>query len=278
MYTLNSVANYLSKSLKISKITFNKSHIISKKKNPYNETHLINNPLFTIMCPNINSTDKSKFENIYIDFKDLENTFIAKHLIKYDYNLKIQHVDEDRCSFQTNGIIPQRWLYIIKDFYWKDAIVEEYESIDYKPLLQNIPCITMEQIMYNSLKTKQYYSFSVITADDEIQKWKTSNAYFSEYTQSILDKCIKYESLTNISHRNVREKPYRKLHTSEGGIEIINEYIKNYINYNWSRCGSIRNEVTGLDQYSTVRDVNLEELLCLHLALVDNNVSVSEIK
>lgn len=270
-YNLDFIGQYLSVSLKPAKFIFNKQYAVN---NEYYES-LITNPLFNINYREINNDDGSIKKIIFFKYKDLENTFIAKHLIKYSDEFELKEFDYDNYYFETTGIIPLRWLYIIKDFYWKHSEIQELSEINYIEILNKIPEIALNQILINSWKTKNHYHFEVLNLD-KTNKWQTLDGKFSKYTNDILTSCNSYLSLKNY----VDGDCYKKLFAAEGGVEIFNKFIKDYMNFNhnYFYCGSYRNEMKGNDKYHTGKDVNLEEILCFYLALKDKGVYVSELK
>lgn len=73
----------------------------------------------------------------------------------------------------------------------------------------------------------------------------------------------------NSSYYNSLDGSYGYLYASEGGIEISNSYVDNFIRLNHSQLGigSIRNEVKGHNKYSTGKDITPEELMVLHLIM-----------
>ena len=271
-YSLDVIGQYLSTSLKPGKIIFNKQYAVN---NEYFEP-LIENALFTINYCEINNNDNSiKKKIICFRYKDLENIFIAKHLMDCSNEFELKEFDDDNYYFETTGIIPLRWLYMIKDFYWKHSEIQELTEINYSELLQKIPEIALNQILLNSWKTKKTYCFQVINLD-ESKLWQTLNGEFSEYTKKIIKSCNSYLSLRNNDTRD----SYQRLFAYEGGVEIFNNYIKDYIkfNHNYFYSGSFRNEMKGKTNYRTGKDINLEEILCFYLALKDKGVSLSKLE
>lgn len=205
----------------------------------------------------------------------MENTFIMKHLINVTYEMELKVYDDDNYYFETTGLIPLRWLYMIKDFYWIHSKIEELPEINYLDLLTQIPQITLNQILMNSKRTKKQYNFKVINSDDS-KKWQTLNGQFSEYTKNILKSCNSFMSLQNTDNFNC----YRELYAYEGGVLIQNKFLDDYLkfNHNYSYAGCYRNEMKGHDSYCTGKDVNHEEILCFYLALKNKGVCVSELE
>lgn len=270
-YSLDVIGQYLSTSLKPGKIIFNKQYAV---KNEYFDP-LIENALFTVNYCEINNNDDIIKKIIFFRYKDLENIYIAKHLINYSDEFELKEFDNDNYYFETTGIIPLRWLYIIKDFYWKHSEIQELTGINYTELLQKIPEITLKQILINSRTTKKGYCFQVLNLD-ETKIWQTLDGELSEYTKKIFESCNSYLSLKNYNEGNC----YQKLYKAQGGVEIFNEFNKNYIkfNHNYFYSGSCRNELKGKNKYYTGKDVNLEEILCFYLVLQDKGVSLSKLE
>lgn len=268
-YNLKIIGDYLSTSLKKGKIIFNKQHL---KQNEYYEP-LIKNSLFRISYREHKTNEQKIKKSLWFDFDDLENTFIAKHLIKHNNELEVFEYDADNCYYETNGIIPFRWLLMVKDFYWKESTVVELDKINFNELLNEIPQIPLDEILTNSRKTK--IDCRIKINSDESHLWYTLDGKFSEYTNTILKSCNSYLSLSPTAVNN-----YKTLYACEGGIEIFNKFVMDYVkfNHNYSYSGSVRNELKGKDSYHTGKDVNHEELLCLYLALKDKGVSVEEFK
>lgn len=268
-HNLKIIADYLSTSLKKGKIIFNKQYL--KQSEDYEP--LIKNSLFSINYREYENEEKKIKKTLYFNFDDLENTFIAKHCIKCNNEIEVLDYDTDNCYFETNGIIPFRWLLMIKDFYWKESNVVELDEVNFNELLNDMPKIALDQILINSRKTKVNCQIKINS--DENHLWYTLDGKFSEYTNTILKDCNSYLSLCPTSNNN-----YKILYACEGGIEIFNKFIMDYIkfNHNYSFSGSVRNELKGKDSYHTGKDVNHEELLCLYLALKDKGVLMDEFK
>lgn len=296
-HNIKAISEYLVKRLQPVKFTFDKKYIT---KHNYNIA--ISNSLFEMII-----FSKNNEYELSILHKDTECTFIANHLVPNTTNIFKVQQDGDRLNIITNGLIPTRWFYMINDFYWKDSTVEllpfindsEQETEErtffmindflwkdskvvlvletiaanyFEKELSKIPNNTLNRIIQNSKKMEhEKYNFSVIN-----EKFQTENGYFSEMAQKVLDSCVKYNSLKNSSSSG---KPYDVLFACEGGIYITNDFINDYIKYKLATTpyhGSVRNEVKGLNTYQTGKNITHEELLCLYLALRDQNIELKQ--
>ena len=275
------ISNYLNKTLKPGQITFNSKILKKELDKDYRRIPIAENPLFQVYYYEYKEENKKV---IIFEHKDLPNINISHYLIpkKYEYELDINN---DTTSFRTTGKIPYRWLLMLKDFHWKDSNVIPLEEIDFEPLLKEIPNQAFNNIM-NSSKSSSSLSIKVNNPNDSknlgrlknqkdypVNYWETFDGYFTPYTKEILEQCNKYECLKPIKgHSN----PYKRLYAAEGGIEIFTEEIEHYLKFNHSfpYSGSVRNECKGRSTYRTSKDVNIEELTCLYLALKDLDVDV----
>jgi len=275
-YDIKIISDYLSKSLQKGRLIFNKQYINTATEF---DKLLIENNLFRVYY-NKNECIEDQIikikEFLYFSYNDIENTFISKHFIKDNSEYNILEYDEYNYYIDTQGSIPYRWLLMIKDFYWKNSTVEKLEKNDYLELINKLPQITFEQILNNShrIKSQSQYYFEINSINKD-KEWFTIDGKFSPYAKLILENLNNYSSLKSNSKNN-----YKPLYAYEGGILIENKFIADYtkFNHNYPYSGSIRNEVKGNKLYRTGKDVINEELLCLYLALKDNNVMVSEFK
>jgi len=270
---LKQMSNYLSKTLRPAKITFNRTRLFEKKYQEYGIDYQIHNPLFQMRY----------FENsniIIFDHYNLPNISIAEYIIPPNFGYNIENENKDFVSFSTNGLIPTRWLYMIKDFHWEESDIELLPEINFEEKLKEIPEITFKKILSESRKKNSSMSFQVINDDkgnwyrnnktypDEY--WATFDGKFTPYTEKVLEECKNFESLKSNNF------PYRTLFACEGGIEIFTDEQKTYLDFTHSFpfAGSIRNEIKGKNKYRTGKDVNCEELTCLFLALKKLGVNV----
>ena len=221
----------------------------------------------------------------YYNEKDFPILYL-KSFVEKTYNyFKYTEVEEDekiKIIFETNGDIPYRWFTIIKDFVDETIEFEILENIqnnekvekekNYLQLLEKIPTPTLEKIILESHKNVQY-EFTV-----QNKEWYTKDGIFSEYAKKILTNKQKFDSLKQTKYPNLHF--YKVLYAAEGGIEIFNDYLEDWISFSHMNLnnGSIRNECKGHNNYRTNKDIKPEELMVLYLYLNKFKCSLSEFK
>jgi len=275
---LRTVSQYLNKTMQPARITFTKEYF--KKEilgNPNNKrNNILSNPLFKI---NYNA------KNNLINFKHYKNPNISivNYVLPFKFGIHLEETS-DLVSFSTNGLIPIRWLYMIRDFHWKYSMIEPLDKIDFMPLLNDLPQITFNKIISDTLiqDTIGFKVINNINIKDQLNiknttypdtYWGTYNGVMTPYTKYILDECSKFESLKPLYNLN---SSYDSLYANRGGIEIKTDAIYEFMKFNHSMpcMGFIKNECGGHDTYNTDKDVTREELICLYLALKELGVNV----
>jgi len=266
------ISNYLNKTMRPATISFQKDYFQEKvigKVNKYDRT-VLSNPLFTIYH---NQNDILNFT-----YKNVPNLDITQYVLPFKYGLDKKE-DDNFVSYSTKGQIPIRWLYMIKDFHFKESIIEPDENIDYYPLLKELPKNTFNKIINDTLTPKSKFGFKVTNYPEiELKEgwylkkiWGTYNKSFTQYTSKILEECGKFESL-----KPVINKSYDILFKDEGGINILTEDMYEFIKY----CHTVEpyrvndNSLIGTNSYYSNKNVTTEELICLYLALKELGVEV----
>ena len=215
--------------------------------------------LFTIKFDVHHYTKQVIFEPII----KTENMMLAAMVTdNHIYYLKL--LDDGSYIFETSGRIPVRWMYIIKDFFWKDITIKdsEYKLYDVN-IFDNIPYIVCKNISKLSK-----YSFALFSVDDE--RWLVSDTFMNDFTKSILNTSHDYLSCKN----EKSSRAYTPFPAAEGGIGFSNDYIYSYTRF----CGYMGtrryNYAKGSTKFSSNHN-NVEDLYCLYLLLKENKINVS---
>tara|TARA_Y100000766_G_C18866877_1_gene586214 strand:- start:362 stop:1138 length:777 start_codon:yes stop_codon:yes gene_type:complete len=192
----------------------------------------------------------------------LMNMFTEKYL-----TIVYQKDDNDQYYFETRGLIPVRYLSMIKDFYWKDIKIENcdvnFDSIF--DLIDNTPLLILKNIIDHKkiLTYKEHVQLQVLD-----ENWKTDNCKFNDYTKDILHKSSNYISL---KYNN--KTGYRPFAAAEGGIHIYNDYSPIIQNFSYANDLRFFNYAKGSKNYTNKHN-SLEEMYFLYLFLKDNDIDV----
>lgn len=276
---LKRTSYYLNKTLQPGRLIFSKNNLLIDSKSIKNSTNklILTNPMFDIYYNPIDNL-------INFNHNKLPNISIAEYLFPYNYGMKLKDLSNDNIAFETNGLIPYRWLQMIKDFHWKDSQIELLNEIDFIPLLKELPKNTFDKIIKDSKSNQSKFGFKVRNSNEkkitggwyhyniEYPKnyWGTYDGKFTPYTKKILKKCNEFTSLQS------KNNAYEPLYASEGGIEIYTNEQKIFLEFIRSLTGSYINECKGYNDYHTSKNINIEELACLYLALKDQGVPVKK--
>ncbi len=253
------VNRYLSKTFPNIEVKIRKDKLKTNFETTYST------PLF-----NVNYYNYSNSISFSFDYKDFPVLYLRSFLgCQTSFAIKEEETERnERVVFQTNGFIPYRWFDIIKDFCDDTIEYSIIQEINYKDLIEPIPTYVFDRMIYLSHQHKSYY----LTVDSGPNKgvWYTKDGNHSPVAESVLKDCNKFLSVQN---KNRVKYPtlcsYGVLFAAEGGIEIFNDYIDEWISFSHSgfSSGSIRNECRGVKKYSTSKDVKPEELMVLYLCL-----------
>ncbi len=270
MNNLNTISKYLTNTFPNMRIKIQKDLV---KLDDYYRSNY-KTPLFKIYL------GKDTISFLYNE-KDFPILYLKSFVEKTSNCFKYTEIEEDgktKIIFETNGNIPYRWFTIIKDFV--DETIEfeiienneKGENKNYLQLLEKIPTPTLEKIILESHKNSQY-EFTVNN-----KEWYTKDGRFSEYAEKILTDKQKFDSLKQTKYPNLHF--YKVLYAAEGGIEIFNDYLEDWISFSHMNLnnGSIRNECKGHNTYRTNKDIKPEELMVLYLYLNKFKCLLSEFK
>jgi len=254
--TKESIKTYIKNTFQNKRVYFDKKYI-----NQY-----IDNDLIFIDL----SFNKVK---IYFKYKPF-SIYLMDMFTEKDRTIVYQKDDNDQYYFETRGIIPVRYLSMIKDFYWTDITIfncdvncdVNFDSIF--DLIDNTPLLILKNIIDHKkiLTYKEHVQLQVLD-----ENWKTDNSKFNDYTKDILHKSSNYLSL---KYNN--ETGYKSLATAEGGIHIYNDYTPIIQIFSYANDLRFFNYVKGSKNYTNRRNSleDLEEMYFLYLFLKDNDIDV----
>lgn len=259
------INRYLSKTLRPARVImpkklFSDDELLSNKllKNT-------DNPLFQLSY----YSDKNKIK--FNHFAEIPNTYIASELLPNLDGFEIKELSNEKIYFETDGTIPLRWIYMIKDFYCNEIEIENKHNINFEPFLRNLSKQSIDELLYKSIKQSLYasFSFKVINNEKE-QYWITDKFSFSPYSYKKLSQCNNFLSLKSLN------QPYVPTLSKGGGIEIYTEEQLAYSEFIHSVFMKklYFNKIKGHNYYSNNIGVNKEEVICLFLALKSLGLNV----
>lgn len=276
-----SIRDYLMQTMECKKVIFDKKYLNCE----------IENELFSLTFNPCYGTNKVTFKY----HRKPHNINIMEHLLEIDYNGHFNSIyhrkNEDQYDkegkeehyFITNGLTPIRYLFMIKDFFWKDIRIEDCER-SIKETLDMLD-YTPDRVLYNIIKLK---NSEILRKEHAFLKvlhpeWETQDMRFNELSKHVLYKSSNYLSIRNSKKGNYNEhykhlehQGYGVFAAAEGGICFRSDF--QLINNRFYMSNGLRcyNYAKGSTTYTNKHN-NVEELYCLYLMLKDNEIPV-EIK
>jgi hypothetical protein len=221
---------------------------------------------------------------------EIPATIISKYLSDPVTELKFEDYDEDHYVVDTEGKIPIRYIFMLKDFYFKNRGTIDYNSkVDYmvskKTWTERVDLChidILKRFVRSGLdvaEDTQNYQIHVVSAPPYTSNrvWSTENHHWSPAAKEFINRSSSLYSLGNdISTNKYR---YHVLFAAEGGIHM--EYAKylpwyklrNF--FRWYSGGRI--DTRGVDTYRQRRDLSVEEIVILHEFLKSEGADVKVI-
>lgn len=228
---------------------------------------------------------------------------------RHDFVIDIYNEQNVPVTFDTKGMIPNRWIRMLADFGLANATIDENSIVTQREINQiwtnridSLPKQVIENIGHNfriimeqprmSIRVIRAPVYCIDTDDsedsveyEEIYKkrdddkklvrervWGTYDAYATPSAQIFFKKCEKYHSY--YCHG---EQPYYTLAACGGGISMY--YLQNLP---WSdlrpllmSSGNRYHDIRGQDQYSPYKDTPYEEIIVLYEALKKEGAEVT---
>jgi len=159
--------------------------------------------------------------------------YMVKILNKLSTDFELEQKD-DKYILDTKGKIPTRYVYMLKDFYFKDNAVIDYESKVnntekyWRSIVSRCPRTLLELCIEGSFySTQNKYKIKVLHGPSHFKDrtWYTKNGDLSKAAEKFMNKSKTLYSLGNIDQNAEIKFGYDKLFVVEGGINM--DYAKN---------------------------------------------------
>lgn len=218
---------------------------------------------------------------------EIPATIISKYLSDEVTELRIEEGD-DHYIVDTEGKIPIRYIFMMKDFYFKNRAMIDYNSkVDYleskKTWTDRVELChidILKRIVRGGLdaaEDMQSYQIRVDNAPPYTtnRRWSTENHNWSSAAKEFISRS---SSLYSLGNNTLMDKyQYRVLFAAEGGIHMeYAKYLPWYKLRNYFRWySSDRVDTRGVNTYRQRRDLSVEEIVILHEFLKSEGADVS---
>lgn len=207
--------------------------------------------------------------NIYCNL-ELNACGYLNNLLLPEYRVKL-YSDEDSYIISSNGVIPFRWLFILRDYYYKTSeIIITYNTSKEEKLrlykLYELRLLRLGRLIdtyYYLSKRNSRYSFSVIEGPDNRDESILNNGVI---------ECLKDSK----KYSSTEYKGYKLSLNEEGGILIDNIFMREWLKFNDNN--SKKSNLIGEYYYKTSENIQLEELLVLYKSLEDQGCLLSDMR
>jgi hypothetical protein len=278
--TYKAVATFLHKSFLPVRITFPRN-IVPKYKN-----HIFN-------CQKYGNGLVFNNTNILTPATYMAKVLDNSYRTSYYFDLG----NDNMYTLDTHGLIPTRYIYMLKDFFFKDqAIVDhnsqikqENDAIYWSNVANECSPKILKDVITQAIKVAETQSLKInVTKSPLYSKddwwWYTSGSIVSNVAAIFMIRSMKLYSLGNIDSNVIEKYRYHSLAPPDNGISMsyahsqpwqeFRRYIRNE-NKNEHHNSKDILEVKGVDTYERTGDLSIEELVILHEALVADGANVN---
>jgi hypothetical protein len=204
---------------------------------------------------------------------------------EYEFHLELSDTSVANLTFNSKGIVANRWVRMLADFGLKSATIDEDSNSEYwTTKLEPIPESVLKNIgwLFVNMMERQYISVEVLKAPQytsqeyeelvkhpvlphiqeliDLRIWETADRRSSPSAEIFYKKCQKYASLYSPN-----SQPYYSLAACEGGINLF--YAASLP---WAKLrpdmidhSNGYHDIRGHNKYTIRRDVPYEEIVVL---------------
>jgi hypothetical protein len=274
------IATFLSESFKPARLTF-----------PKNVNNNYKNAIFS--CTITESHDMCFFD---VTIKT-PYVFMAKILDTVCYEFKLV-LEDDMYILDTKGLLPIRYIYMLKDFCFKETGIIDYNSdVTYEDIIKKwndiinpCPLNILKNIALYSLNIAENQSYDITVNRGPSyfndRTWYTKDYCTSECATEFMNRSKALYSLGNIEPYQKIKFCYEKLDAAEGGINMDYAIFQPWYNVRYHIHTNFKSntyfcpytDVRGHNSYHRRQCLPVEELIILYEFLKSEGADVEVIK